>query len=58
MMRSLLSDAAKSVARNSRGLLKDAALTHEQAEGFDADLERHRAAADLINRIIAGGINP
>jgi hypothetical protein len=36
------------------GLLKDAALSHEQAEGSDAELEKHRAAADLINRIIAG----
>ena len=37
------------------GVLQDAALTHQQAEGSDADLERHRAAADLINRIISGG---
>jgi hypothetical protein len=36
------------------GLLKDAALSHEQAEGSDAELEKHRAAADLINRILAG----
>lgn len=36
------------------GLLEDAALSHEQADGSDAELERHRAAADLINRIIAG----
>lgn len=36
------------------GLLKDAALSHEQAEGSDVELEKHRAAADLINRIIAG----
>jgi hypothetical protein len=36
------------------GVLRDAALTHDQAEGSDAELEKHRAAADLINRIIAG----
>jgi len=37
------------------GVLRDAAVTHEKAEGSDADLEMHRAAAALINRIIAGG---
>ena len=35
------------------GLLRDAAATHENAAGPDADM--HRAAAALINRIIAGG---
>jgi len=40
-----------------RGVLRDAAATHEKAEGSAADLEMHRAVADLINRIIAGG-NP
>ena len=35
------------------GLLRDAAATHEKATGPDAEM--HRAAAALINRIIAGG---
>ncbi len=37
------------------GILKDAAATHENADGSDIELERHRAVAALINRIIAGG---
>jgi hypothetical protein len=35
------------------GVLRDAAATHENATGPDE--ESHRAAAALINRIIAGG---
>jgi len=35
------------------GLLRDAAATHANATGPDADM--HQAAAALINRIIAGG---
>jgi hypothetical protein len=37
------------------GVLKDAAATHKNAIGTDADIENHRAVADLINAIIAGG---
>lgn len=37
------------------GLLRDAAATHENAAGQDAEKETHRAVAGLINRIIAGG---
>jgi hypothetical protein len=37
------------------GILSDAAATHQNAVGPDADIETHRAVADLINRIIAGG---
>ena len=37
------------------GILRDAAATHENAVGTDDDLEAHRTAAELINRIIAGG---
>ncbi|SFA69229.1 hypothetical protein SAMN05421688_0100 [Poseidonocella pacifica] len=37
------------------GILKDAAATHENAGGSDADVELHRAAAALIRGIIAGG---
>jgi hypothetical protein len=37
------------------GILQDAAAAHEKAAGPDADTETHRAAAEIINRIIAGG---
>ena len=37
------------------GILHDAATTHENAIGTDGEMEAHRAVADLINRIIAGG---
>lgn len=37
------------------GVLRDAAATHENAVGSDAELTTHRAVADLINLIIAGG---
>ncbi|WP_417678019.1 hypothetical protein [Roseibium sp.] len=37
------------------GVLRDAAATHENATGAEADMETHRAVSDLINRIIAGG---
>ncbi len=37
------------------GVLRDAAATHENAVGSDAEMESHQAAAGLINMIIAGG---
>jgi hypothetical protein len=37
------------------GVLRDAAATHENAVGTDQEMENHRAVADLINAIIAGG---
>ncbi|WP_272009998.1 hypothetical protein [Roseovarius sp. ZX-A-9] len=37
------------------GVLRDAAATHENAIGSEAETEKHRAVADLINTIIAGG---
>lgn len=37
------------------GVLKDAVATHENAGGSEADTAKHRAAAGLIRRIIAGG---
>ena len=37
------------------GVLRDAAATHENAVGPDAEREMHLAVADLINAIIAGG---
>lgn len=37
------------------GVLRDAAATHENAPGSEAETETHRSVAALINRIIAGG---
>ncbi|GGH26768.1 hypothetical protein SAMN05444007_10329 [Cribrihabitans marinus] len=37
------------------GVLRDAAATHENAVGAGPETENHRAVADLINAIIAGG---
>ena len=37
------------------GVLRDAAATHENALGTEIESESHRAVADLINAIIAGG---
>ena len=37
------------------GVLRDAAATHENAVGTELETENHRAAAELINAIIAGG---
>lgn len=37
------------------GILRDAAASHENAPGPQADREIHTGVADLINQIIAGG---
>lgn len=37
------------------GVLRDAATTHENAIGTDDEMAQHRAVAELINTIIAGG---
>lgn len=37
------------------GVLRDAAATHKNAVGTDAETETHQAVAELIARIIAGG---
>lgn len=37
------------------GVLRDAAATHENAKGSEAETETHRSVAALINQIIAGG---
>jgi len=37
------------------GLLRDAAASHENAVGTEAELDLHRSVAALINQIIAGG---
>lgn len=37
------------------GVLRDAAATHENSLGTELEIERHRAVAEMINEIIAGG---
>ncbi|TMV69737.1 hypothetical protein FGG78_30595 [Thioclava sp. BHET1] len=37
------------------GVLRDAAITHENSIGTEQDTELHRAVAALINQIIVGG---
>jgi hypothetical protein len=37
------------------GILRDAAATHENAVGTELEMAKHRAVAELINAIIAGG---
>ncbi|MFW8636082.1 hypothetical protein [Cribrihabitans pelagius] len=37
------------------GILRDAAASHENAAGTDAEVATHKAAAALINQIIANG---
>ncbi|MFQ1702896.1 hypothetical protein ACJ5NV_20155 [Loktanella agnita] len=37
------------------GVLRDAAATHENAIGTEREMERHRAVAEMINSIVAGG---
>ncbi|MCY0147821.1 hypothetical protein OEG84_08865 [Hoeflea sp. G2-23] len=50
-----LNDAQVLPESEIMGILKDAATSHENAEGTEADLEMHVAVATLINSIIAGG---
>ena len=37
------------------GILRDAALTHDNAAGTGSEIDTHRAVSALINRIITGG---
>ncbi|WP_323776368.1 hypothetical protein [Leisingera sp.] len=37
------------------GVLRDAAASHENAAGLGSNADMHRAVADMINQIIAGG---
>ncbi|TCS59029.1 hypothetical protein EDD52_12359 [Primorskyibacter sedentarius] len=37
------------------GILHDAAATHVNALGTKLEMEKHRAVAEMINAIIAGG---
>ncbi|MCZ4354598.1 hypothetical protein O4H61_18945 [Roseovarius aestuarii] len=50
-----LNDAQILPEKEIIGVLTDAAATHENAAGSEADAVAHRAAAALIRRIIAGG---
>jgi hypothetical protein len=50
-----LNDRALLPEHEILGVLRDAAATHENAVGTDHETEKHRAVADLINVIIAGG---
>ena len=50
-----LNDARILPEKEIMGILTDAAATHENAVGSEADAAKHRAVAALIRRIIAGG---
>ncbi|MFT7107923.1 MAG: hypothetical protein ACJAVT_002452 [Yoonia sp.] len=50
-----LNDAKVLPENEIMGVLKDAAATHENAEGSDTEIMEHNAVAALINRIITGG---
>lgn len=50
-----LNDAKVLPESEIMGVLKDAAVSHENASGSDAEMETHSNVATLINRIIKGG---
>ena len=50
-----LNDADVLPESEIKGVLKDAAASHENAGGSEAEREMHRAVAGLIDRIIASG---
>lgn len=50
-----LNDAQILPEKQIIGVLTDAATTHENAVGSEANAGQHRAAAALIRGIIAGG---
>lgn len=50
-----LNDAKILPEREIMGILEDAAATHENAGGSDIEIAEHKAVAQLINKIIAGG---
>ncbi|TQS73347.1 hypothetical protein ERN12_06265 [Rhodobacteraceae bacterium] len=52
-----LRDADILSAREIRGLLVDAATTHDSATGSQEEIGKHRDAAVLIRRIIAGSVS-
>lgn len=41
--------------REIMGVLKDAAVSHENARGSSSEMEMHSNVAAMINRIISGG---
>ncbi len=41
--------------REITGILRDAAASHENARGTDAEIETHSSVASLINLIMVGG---
>ena len=49
-----LNDAKVLPQREIIGILKDAAAAHEHATGSPSEVERHKAAATLINKINIG----
>jgi hypothetical protein len=50
-----LNDAGILPEKEIMGVLTDAAATHDNVVGSEADGVQHRATAALIRRIIAGG---
>ncbi|MCW1931024.1 hypothetical protein [Pararhodobacter zhoushanensis] len=50
-----LNDAKTLPEREILGILQDAAATHENAAGTEAEQALHATVAALITRIIAGG---
>jgi hypothetical protein len=50
-----LNDANVLPEREIMGILRDAADTHDDANGTATEIERHKAVAKLINGIINGG---
>lgn len=50
-----LNDAKVLPESEIMGVLKDAAVSHENADGSSTEMEMHSNVASLINRIIAGG---
>jgi len=50
-----LNDAKVLPEKEIIGVLEDAAASHENAVGSDAEIAEHNAVAILIKKIIAGG---
>jgi hypothetical protein len=50
-----LNDAKVLPEREIMGVLEDAAATHENAGGSEAEIVEHKSIATLINHIISGG---
>ena len=50
-----LNDAKVLPEREIMGVLEDAAATHENAGGSEAEIVEYKSIATLINHIISGG---